>query len=142
MQGSPLGKDVLRERTGLPCIAYFSGTKLAWLLANVAGLREAAEKGDALFGTIETWLMWKLSQGTLHVSDVTNAGRSLLMDISTLEWDTETCALFKVPLCMLPTIVDNSRCFFTCQLNGPLLGVPIGGIIGDQQAALFGQDLF
>lgn len=138
------GRDCLRSKTGLPIVPYFSATKLVWLFENVPGLREAAEKGDALFGTIDSWLIWQLTCGAAHVTDVSNGCRTLLMNIHTLKWDESLLAVFNVPRAMLPTIVPSSAHIATCDAEAvPALGaVPIGGILGDQQAATFGQVCF
>ena len=134
-----LGQDMYRAKTGLPVSPYFSGTKLTWLLRNVPGLRALAEQGHAKFGTIDAWLLWKLSNGSVHATDVTNASRTLLMDIKTLEWDAEQCAAFGVPMQMLPEIRASSEVYCGGRRPRPLAGVRIAGILGDQQAALFGQ---
>jgi glycerol kinase len=134
------GQDRLRARTGLPLSTYFSGLKLLWLLQNVPGARAKAEAGDALFGTIDTWLIWKLTGGPgggAHVTDVTNASRTQLMGLSTLDWDEEPTGLFGIPRACLPGIRSSSEVYAVAQ--GPLAGVPVAGILGDQQAALFGQ---
>mmetsp|Transcript_4213 Transcript_4213/g.4885 ORF Transcript_4213/g.4885 Transcript_4213/m.4885 type:complete len:453 (-) Transcript_4213:2172-3530(-) len=138
------GKDKIRARTGLPIVPYFAGTKLKWLLDNVPEVRKAADEGDALFGTIDSWLMWNLSGGTdggLHLTDVTNASRTLLMNINTLEWDSSLCKLFTIPPNMLPKIVSSSAELFKIKVPG-LEGIPLSGVLGDQQAALFGQTCF
>ncbi|MCF0247418.1 MAG: glycerol kinase GlpK, partial [Synergistes sp.] len=134
--------DKYREKTGLVIDAYFSGTKLRWILENVPGARERAEKGDLLFGTIDTWLIWKLSGGKIHVTDYTNASRTLLFNIKTLEWDDEILAEMNIPKCMLPKVVPSSAVYGTT--DETLFGgsVPIAGAAGDQQAALFGQGCF
>jgi glycerol kinase len=134
------GQDRLRQKTGLPLATYFSGLKLRWLLENVPGAKAKAEAGDALFGTIDSWLVWNLTggpEGGLHVTDVTNASRTQMMDIATLRWDPELLALFDVPEACLPSIVPSSK--LCGEAKGLLAGVPIGAILGDQQAALFGQ---
>ena len=141
----PAGVDRLRAMTGLPLVPYFSATKLAWLLGHVPGLRAAAEAGEALAGTIDSWLLWKLTGGAVHATDVTNASRTLLCDIHArpmAAWDAVLCALFGVPLRMLPTIRPSVGVFGVCAPGSPLPGVPIGGVLGDQQAALFGQACF
>ncbi|HEX5129658.1 MAG TPA: glycerol kinase, partial [Usitatibacter sp.] len=127
------------ERTGLVLDAYFSGTKLAWLLDNVPGARERARRGELAFGTIDTWLAWQLSGGREHVTDVSNASRTLLFDIRRLQWDDELLALLDIPRAVLPQVVDSSgrACVTACEgLPG---GIAVAGIAGDQQAALFGQ---
>jgi glycerol kinase len=138
------GKDRFRAKTGLPIVAYFSATKLVWLLENVPGLREAAHAGTALFGTIDTWLIWKLTAGRVHATDVSNGSRTLLMNIHTLQWDAELLEAFDVPAAMLPRIVPSSAVVGTCDGGAAagLAGVPIAGILGDQQAATFGQVCF
>lgn len=135
------GRTLSTETTGLPLSPYFSGTKLKWLLANVPGLLQLAEDGHAVAGTIDTWLLWKLSGGELHITDVTNASRTLLMDIKTFRWDAGQCEAFGVPMSMLPEIRSSSEvyCLGSTKYGGPLAGVKISGILGDQQAALFGQ---
>jgi glycerol kinase len=137
------GPNRFRERTGLPLSAYFSGPKLRWLLDHVSGLRQAAEEGTALFGTIDTYLAWWLTggpDGGVHVTDVTNASRTLLMDLVRLDWDDEVLAEFAIPRRMLPAIRRSSEVYGTAQ--GLLSGVPVAGILGDQQAALVGQRCF
>jgi glycerol kinase len=143
--------EVIRARAGLPPATYFSGGKLQWLLSSVDGLRADAERGEALFGTIDTWLLWNLTGGVsagAHVTDVTNASRTMLMDLATLEWDEELCAIFGVPRPMLTRIAPSSgglgRAVSPGVLGGhaPGDGVLIGGILGDQQAATMGQACF
>jgi len=138
------GRDKLRKKTGLPIVPYFSATKLVWLFENVPGLRIAAEKGDALFGTIDTWLIWNLTCGDSHITDVSNGCRTLLMNIHTLEWDAELLEIFNVPRAMLPTIVPSGARLALCDSHAApeLANVPISGILGDQQAATFGQVCF
>lgn len=134
------GQDRFRARTGLPLATYFSGLKLRWLLDNVPGARDRAARGELLFGNIDTWLTWNLTggpQGGLHVTDVTNASRTQMMDLETLDWDEEILAAFDVPRACLPQIRSSSEVYGTC--TGVLDGVPVAGILGDQQAALFGQ---
>ena len=134
------GQDRFRAITGLPLATYFSGPKISWMLENVPGLREAAVSGDALFGTIDSWLLWNLTggaEGGLHLTDVTNASRTLMMDLRTLDWDEKMLSILGVPKTMLPEIVPSS-CVYG-EASGGLSGVPIAGILGDQQAALFGQ---
>ena len=135
-------EDMIRKKTGLIADPYFSGTKLAWILDNVEGVRERAEKGELLFGTIECWLIWKLTGGKVHVSDYSNACRTMLFDINTLEWDKELCDLLDIPMCMLPTPVECSG-HYGVTIN-ELFGGPIEitGSAGDQQAALFGETCF
>ena len=129
------GQDRLRGKTGLPLATYFSGLKLRWLLDNVPGAQARAEAGELLFGTIDTWLAWQLTG--LHITDVTNASRTQLMDLETLAWDEEILALFNIPRACLPEIRSSSEVYGPC--GGVLEGVPLAGILGDQQAALFGQ---
>ncbi len=134
------GQNRLRAKTGLPLATYFSGLKLRWLLDNVPGARQRAETGDLLFGTVDTWLLWNLTggvRGGVHATDVTNASRTQLMDLETLDWDPDIMALFDIPRACLPEIRSSSEIFGMA--NGDFSGVPISGILGDQQAALFGQ---
>jgi glycerol kinase len=133
----------VREKTGLVIDAYFSATKIAWLLDNNSGARARAEKGDLAFGTIDSFLVHKLTAGEVHATDVTNASRTLLMNLSRGEWDPELCALFKVPASVLPKIVGSAEKVGVTKNVGFLPdGIPIAGIAGDQQAALFGQACF
>jgi len=127
------------ERTGLVLDAYFSGTKLAWLLDNVPGARERAERGELAFGTVDTWLAWNLSGGAVHVTDVSNASRTLLFDIHALAWDEELLGLLRIPRQVLPEVVDSSGIVARTRCEGLPEGLPVAGIAGDQQAALFGQ---
>ncbi len=139
------GQDRLRGKTGLPLATYFSGLKLRWLLDAVPGAQAGAEAGDLLFGNMDTWLAWNLTggpdaengHGGLHITDVTNASRTQMMDLATLDWDAEILSLFNVPRACLPEIRSSSEVYGTG--TGVLAGVPIAGILGDQQAALFGQ---
>ena len=131
-----------REKTGLVLDAYFSATKLKWILDNVEGVRERAENGELLFGTVDTWLIWKLSKGRVHVTDYSNASRTMLYNIQKLEWDEEILAELNIPECMLPEVKPSSCVYGEADpsfLGGP---IPIGGAAGDQQAALFGQTCF
>jgi glycerol kinase len=133
----------VREKTGLVLDPYFSATKLAWLLEHVRGAREKAESGAAAFGTIDTWLVWKLTGGAVHVTDATNASRTLLMDLRTRAWDPELLQLFGIPAGVLPEIHPSSEVYG--QTRGLRVlpdGIPVAGIAGDQQAALFGQACF
>lgn len=134
--------EKLRQKTGLIPDAYFSGTKIKWILDYVNGAREAAEKGELLFGTVDTWLIWKLTKGEVHVTDYTNASRTMLMDIHTKQWDDEILDYLQIPRCMLPEIRPSSSVYGYTNEN--LIGgrIPIAGIAGDQQAALFGQCCF
>ena len=129
-----------RERTGLIVDAYFSATKIKWILDNVAGARERAEKGKLMFGTVDTWLIWRLTRGEVHVTDVSNASRTMLFNIHTLEWDKDICALLDIPMCMLPKVCDSSMVYGAARIGGA--EIPIAGAAGDQQAALFGQTCF
>jgi glycerol kinase len=129
----------IRAKTGLVIDPYFSATKLEWLLANVHGLRARAERGEVLFGTIDTWLAWKLSGGALHVTDPSNASRTQLYDIHAGDWDEELLAVFGVPRAMLPQVLPSSKIYGTTAKSMLGAEVPIAGIAGDQQAALFGQ---
>ena len=134
--------DKFREKTGLVIDAYFSGTKIKWILDNVEGAREKAEKGELLFGTVETWLIWKLTKGAVHVTDYSNASRTMLFNINTLQWDDEILAELNIPKCMLPEAKPSSCIYGEADpgfFGGP---IPIGGAAGDQQAALFGQTCF
>lgn len=134
------GQDRLRDKTGLPLATYFSGLKLRWLLDWVPGAQAAAEAGDLLFGNMDTWLTWNLTGGVnggLHLTDVTNASRTQMMDLATLDWDADILKLFNVPRACLPAIRSSSEVYGTAA--GVLAGVPLSGILGDQQAALFGQ---
>jgi glycerol kinase len=133
---------LIRRKAGVPPATYFSGGKLQWLLESVAGLRADAERGDALFGTVDTWLLWNLTAGEVHLTDVTNASRTMLMDLSTLDWDEELCGIFGVPRAMLPSIVPSVHEFGIVTSPGALGGVAIGGMLGDQQAATMGQACF
>jgi glycerol kinase len=138
------GQDRFRSRTGLPLATYFSGLKLRWLLDNVPGAREKAAQGDALFGTMDTWVLWNLTGGAaggVHLTDVTNASRTQLVDLQTLDWDDELLAEFGVPQALLPRIAASSASYGAAQIAA-LRGVPIAGILGDQQAALVGQTCF
>lgn len=130
---------VLREKTGLIADAYFSGSKVKWILDNVEGAREEAEKGNLLFGNIDTWLIWNLTGGKVHVTDYSNASRTLLFNIHDVAWDKEILEKFNIPESMLPTPKPSS-CVYGYTVNGLLGGpIPIAGAAGDQQAALFGQ---
>ena len=136
------GQDRYKEKTGLPLATYFSGPKIRWILDNVDGARERAEAGDLLFGNMDTWVLWNMTggpEGGVHVTDPTNASRTLLMDLSTLAWDESIAADMKVPLSMLPEIRSSSEEYGKVREKGALAGVPIAGILGDQQAATFGQ---
>ena len=134
--------DFFREKTGLVIDAYFSGTKLKWILDHVEGAREKAEQGELLFGTVETWLIWKMTRGRVHVTDYTNASRTMLFNIRTLEWDEEILRELDIPGSMLPEVRPSS-CVYGETDPGFFGGsIPIGGAAGDQHAALFGQTCF
>jgi len=136
-------EDLIRARTGLVIDPYFSGTKLKWLLDNVRGARERARRGDLAFGTIDSFLVWRFTGGDVHVTDVTNASRTLLMNLKTLAWDDDLLQLFDVPREVLPEIRSSSEIYgFTAGFKGLPDGIPVAGIAGDQQAALFGQACF
>ncbi|MBO4864919.1 MAG: glycerol kinase GlpK [Eubacterium sp.] len=132
-------EDTIRSKTGLVIDAYFSATKLRWILENVEGVRERAEKGELLFGTVDTWLIWKLTHGRVHVTDYSNASRTMLYNINELKWDEDILKELDIPACMLPEVKDSSLVYGNASKH--ILGreVPIAGIAGDQQAALFGQ---
>jgi len=134
--------DKFREKTGLLIDAYFSGTKLRWILENVPGAREKAEAGELLFGTVETWLIWKMTGGKVHVTDFSNASRTMMFNINTLEWDDEILKILDIPKCMLPKPVPSSQIYGETEQTlfaGP---IRIAGAAGDQQSALFGQTCF
>jgi glycerol kinase len=135
------GHDRFRSLTGLPLASYFSALKLQWLLDQVPGARQAAESGDALFGTVDSWLLWKLTggpQGGVHLTDVSNASRTQLMGLATLDWEPQLLAAFGIPRACLPRIAPSSRIYGEARTTA-LAGVPVAGILGDQQAALVGQ---
>ncbi|HEY8828046.1 MAG TPA: glycerol kinase GlpK [Jatrophihabitantaceae bacterium] len=136
------GAERYRSRVGLPLATYFAGPKVRWLLDNVDGARSRAEAGELAFGTIDSWLLWNLSGGAsggVHVTDATNASRTMLMDLDTLQWAPDIAAEMGIPLAMLPEIRSSSEVYADVRERGPLAGVPIAGILGDQQAATFGQ---
>src|SRR5947207_1219307 len=135
-------EPLIRERTGLLIDAYFSGSKVAWILDNVAGARAKAEAGKLAFGTIDSWLVWKLTGGRLHLTDVSNASRTMLFNIHTGEWDDELLRLFKIPRSLMPEVRASSEVYGDVSTSLGLEGVPLAGIAGDQQAALFGQMCF
>jgi glycerol kinase len=130
---------MIQSKTGLVIDAYFSGTKLKWILDHVEGARDLAAKGDLSFGTIDTWLVWKLTSGKVHVTDATNASRTMLFNIHTLQWDTELLALLDIPVSVLPTVKSSSEIYGYTNQIFTNQEIPIAGIAGDQQAALFGQ---
>ncbi|MDO6706257.1 glycerol kinase GlpK [Photobacterium sp. 1_MG-2023] len=133
-------ESYIRENTGLVVDPYFSGTKIKWILDNVEGAREQAEAGNLLFGTVDTWLIWKLTQGRVHVTDYTNASRTMLFNINALEWDEKLLKAMDIPLSMMPEVKASSEIYGQTNIGGKGgTRVPIAGIAGDQQAALFGQ---
>ncbi|MCF0146829.1 MAG: glycerol kinase GlpK [Clostridium sp.] len=133
----------IKENTGLVVDAYFSGTKIKWILDNVEGAREKAERGDLLFGTVDTWLVWKLTNGKVHITDYTNASRTMLYNIKDLKWDDRILEELNIPKSMLPEVKNSSEVYGYTNLGGKSdVNVPIAGIAGDQQAALFGQTCF
>lgn len=139
-QAIPGFADYVQENTGLILDPYFSSTKLLWILDNVEGVRERAEKGELAFGTIDTWLLWKLTEGRVHATDYSNASRTMLFNIKTLEWDDELCEKFQAPKSLLPNVLPSSAEYgYTTLFGGK---IPITGIAGDQQSALFGQGCF
>ncbi|MEY2533958.1 MAG: glycerol kinase, partial [bacterium] len=136
------GQTRFQEITGLPLATYFSGPKVRWILENVDGARERAEAGDLVFGNIDTWCIWNLTGGTdggIHMTDVTNASRTLLFDLRKLEWDPELCEEIGVPMAILPEIRSSSENYGPIRARGTFRDVPVSGILGDQQAATFGQ---
>jgi len=138
------GQDRFRDKVGLPLATYFSGPKTRWILDNVDGAREKAEAGELAFGNMDTWLIWNLTGGTdggLHITDVTNASRTMLMDLKTLSWDPHIADTIGVPTAMLPEIHASSEVYGEIKV-GPATGVPLAGDLGDQQAATFGQTCF
>ncbi len=132
-------QPMVQKTTGLIIDAYFSATKLQWILEHVEGARDKAQKGDLCFGTIDSWLLWKLTNGTVHATDVTNASRTMLYNIHTLQWDNDMLALFNIPVSMLPAVKSSSEIYGYTQQVFTAHSLPIAGIAGDQQAALFGQ---
>jgi glycerol kinase len=138
------GQDRFRKKSGLPLATYFSGLKIRWILNNVTGVRERAEAGEVLFGNVDAYLVWKLTggpQGGIHITDVTNASRTQLLNLETLAWDEDILTAYGIPKCMLPQIRSSSEVYGSAQLPA-IKDVPIAGILGDQQAALFGQTCF
>lgn len=132
-------KEMIRQKTGLIIDAYFSATKLKWILYNVDGARKKAENGELAFGTIDSWLTWKLTNGTVHVTDVSNASRTMLFNIHTLQWDEELLKLFNIPSSVLPEVKPSCKIYGVTGNIIPDSKIPVAGIAGDQQAALFGQ---
>ncbi|MGL5870525.1 MAG: glycerol kinase GlpK [Clostridium chrysemydis] len=136
-------EEYIKETTGLVLDAYFSGTKIKWILDNVEGAREKAERGDLLFGTVDTWLVWKLTNGKVHVTDYTNASRTMLYNIKELKWDEKLLKELDIPKSMLPEVKSSSEIYGYTNLGGTGgVRVPVAGMAGDQQAALFGQTAF
>ena len=133
-------EEYIRKTTGLRIDAYFSATKIKWILDNVPGARDRAENGELLFGTVDTWLIWKLSGGKIHVTDRTNAARTMLYDIHSLTWDKRILEILQIPKCMLPEVRPSSEIYGNVNILGA--EIPVSGIAGDQQAALFGQKCF
>lgn len=134
--------ELIREKTGLEVDAYFSASKLNWILENVESVKSQAEDGELLFGTIDSWLIWKLTSGKAHITDVSNASRTMLFNINTLDWDDELLEIFKIPRAVLPKVVSSSEVYGEVSAIDELKGVKIAGNAGDQQAALFGQLCF
>lgn len=132
-------EDTFRKKTGLVIDAYFSGTKLAWILDNIDGARKLAERGELAFGTVDSWLAFKLTDGKLHITDASNASRTLLFNINTGQWDNELLELLRIPRAILPEVRNCSEIYGEVCSIPPLAGVPLAGMIGDQQAATFGQ---
>jgi glycerol kinase len=135
-------EPLFRRKTGLVLDPYFSGTKLAWLLDEIPGARRRAARGELAFGTVDTWLLWKLTAGKVHATDVSNASRTLLLNLRTGEWDDELLRLLRIPRAVLPAVRASSEVYGEVESIPALRGVPIGGVAGDQQAALFGQACF
>jgi glycerol kinase len=134
--------EMVREKTGLEIDAYFSGSKIRWMLDNVPGVRERAERGELAFGTVDSWLLWKLTNGALHISDVTNSCRTMLLNIRTMQWDDDLLNLLKVPRALLPEVRASSEVYGETAQGLFDAPIKIAGIAGDQQAALFGQTCF
>ena len=135
-------EDMIRQKTGLKIDAYFSATKIKWILDHVEGARERAKKGELLFGTVETWLIWKLTKGKVHVTDYSNASRTMLFNINTLQWDEDILKLLDIPASMLPEVKPSSCIYGESDASYFGGSIPIGGAAGDQQSALFGQTCF
>ncbi len=132
--------ETIRNKTGLIPDAYFSASKIKWILDNVQGARQKAERGELLFGTVDSWLIWKLTEGKVHATDFTNASRTMLFNIKTLNWDDELLEIFDIPRSILPTVKSSGELYGYANVNGR--EIPIAGVAGDQQAALFGQTCF
>src|SRR5262249_36591662 len=138
------GQDLFRGKTGLPLTTYFSGLKIRWILEQVAGARELAQKGEVIFGNIDTFLVWSLTggpNGGVHITDVTNASRTQLLNLKTLRWDDDLLEAFEIPASLLPKVCSSSEVYGEAALPA-IAGVPVAGILGDQQAALVGQACF
>ncbi len=135
-------EDMIRRKTGLKIDAYFSATKIKWILDHVEGARQRAERGELLFGTVETWLIWKLTKGKVHVTDYSNASRTMLFNINTLQWDEDILELLDIPASMLPEVKPSSCIYGESDASYFGGSIPIGGAAGDQQSALFGQTCF
>jgi len=131
--------EIIREKTGLVTDAYFSGTKVKWILDNVEGARDKAQRGELCFGTVDSWLLWKLTNGEVHATDVSNASRTLLFNIHTMQWDAELLSLFGIPENMLPEVRSSSEVYGHTENILSAARIPVAGIAGDQQSALFGQ---
>ncbi len=131
--------EMIKNKTGLVTDAYFSGTKIKWILENVSGAKAKAEKGDLCFGTIDSWLLWKLTNGKVHATDVSNASRTLIFNIHDMQWDKELLKLFGIPHSMLPEVRSSSEIYGLTENILTATSVPVSGIAGDQQSALFGQ---
>lgn len=131
--------SLIQQKTGLVIDAYFSATKIRWILDHVKGVRERAERGELCFGTVDSWLVWKLTRGNEFITDITNASRTMLFNIHTQEWDKELLDLFQIPASMMPEVKSSSEVY--CETSTPIFktGIPVSGMAGDQQAALFGQ---
>ena len=138
----PAHGDLIRSKTGLEVDAYFSASKIKWLLDNIPGARVKAENGELAFGTVDTWLIWNLTAGKLHITDPSNASRTMLYNINTLAWDDELLDIFGVPRAILPEVQSSSEVYGEIETPVELRGIKIAGIAGDQQAALFGQACF
>lgn len=135
-------EDIIREKTGLEVDAYFSASKIKWLLDNVPDARRRASDGDLAFGTVDTWLIWRLTNGKLHITDPSNASRTMLYNINTLDWDNELLDIFDIPHTLLPRVRSSSEVYGEIETPCELRGIKIAGVAGDQQAALFGQACF
>ncbi len=134
--------ELIREKTGLETDAYFSASKINWILENIKDARKQAEKGELLFGTVDTWLVWKLTSGKAYLTDVSNASRTMLFNIETLDWDDELLEIFNIPRQILPEVKSSSEIYGEVETPNVLKGIKIAGVAGDQQAALFGQMCF